>query len=114
VELAEKFRIGRVLLAADILLEAATVARVGIETRDVGATTRQAVKSTGKVAGGALGTAVVTKYGCRTLIQINKLYGGIGCVVLVGIGIWGGKTGGEMLSDMAIRAFQKHQLLSLP
>jgi len=113
VELAEKFRVGRVLLAADILLEAATVARVGIETRDVGATTRQGVKSAGKILGG-IGGGVVAKYGCRTLIQIHKIYGSIGCVVLVGVGIWGGKTLGEVGGDFTADFIQRRRLDSLP
>ncbi len=114
IELANRFNVGKILLAADIAIEAAKVAQVGIETRDPRATARQASKSAMKVGTGLAAGTLAGKYGCRTMIQIGKLYGVAGCAILVGVGIWWGQSQGEKLGERMYDGFEKTFLKPLP
>ncbi len=113
IELADKFRLGKILLAADILLEAGKVARVAIQTRDAKTSSRQAAKSTGKVLA-TVGGGVLAARWCKTLVMIHKVYGSIGCAILIGVNIWPGQKFGETVGETLFDSVDRFVLPRLP
>ncbi len=48
------------------------------------------------------------------MVQIGKVYGVLGCVILIGVGIWGGQAAGEKVGELGYDTFEKYVLQPLP